>query len=262
MTVETHIHRARECVGDERASVAAKRDALGAFAEQVQSIETVEAGSERATAVTGPAVSTGGTAGQDQCRAVRTAFAETVALRDSPEDHDDPEAVLEAMRGHLGEQLALAVSPTTPAAFTPGLRDRLVSAVEARRRELSVTLGALDREAESLSRARGTVEEVTAWLETADATPLSELGFEALSARHRTLGTHRQSCGDVAERRQSLLGSTTSEGAAVGIAHDDLVAHLYEPFPVDYPVLASVARLLGLIEECRRAVRAHLVRRA
>jgi len=255
VTVRTHVRAARERVGDERAAVAAKRDALDTFREEVRSMEPAGRGVARAAA--GPVVDGSTGTGRERCSAVRTAFAETVA----PHSGEADEGLLETMDAELGEQLALAVAPSTPTAFTPGVRDRLVSAIEARRRELSVTLRALDGEADSLDRTRDTLGEVTDWLATADETPLSALGFEELAARHRTLGTHREACADLARRRQAHLDGTTSAGASVGLTHRDLVAYLYQSLSVDYPVLTTVARLVEVLECCRRAVRDHLVRR-
>jgi len=254
VTVETHVHRARTVVERERSSVAEKREALGAFAGRIESVETVAANRQPRQAVTGTVGPTSD-AGTDRCGTVRTAFEETVGAA------VDDRSGLEGIREELGEELALALAPTTPAVLTPGVRDRLRSRIHARRAELSVTAVALDREAESLASAGETVDGVTTWLVDTDETPLGEVAFGGLRGRHDRLEAHRRACERVARQRQSHLDGTTSHDGSVGLDHRALAASLYDGFPVEFPALATVARLVGLLEEAKRAVRDHLVRR-
>jgi hypothetical protein len=121
---------------------------------------------------------------------------------------------------------------------------------------------AVDRETTELDAAAEVVDRVTGWIATADETPLTELGFETLRARHETLARHRERCDDLAARRQSFLDGATGEGPDASVGHRRLVAFLYQSFPVDHPVLATVVRLDDACAECQRAVRRHLVRRA
>ena len=117
-------------------------------------------------------------------------------------------------------------------------------------------------ERSALDDAVATVEGVTGWLADADETPLSDLDFDVLRARHETLATKRDRCRDLAERRQAFLDGSTTLHSGAGISHRTLVTSLYEDFPVDYPVLSTATRLDAVCRTCQRAVRDHLVRRA
>lgn len=259
VTVETHVHRARDRIGSERSSVEARQDAFERFADRVADLEPVRPGQDRETpTASGPVTGVAGQAGTSQCGAVRAAFEETVA----PHSGDEDEPVLETVREELGEGVALALSPTTTAAFTPRVRDRILAAVRSRRREARVTRLALDREAESVENARETIDGVIEWLTEANERSLTDLGFEALATRHSRLDDQREACAAVAESRQHTLGATRSDGGEVAVDHRRLARSIYEDFPVAYPVLATVARLLAVLADCQRVVRAHLVRRA
>ena len=257
MTVETHLHRARERAESERASVAAKRDALDSFAARLRECSPSGPTPEQLAQPVGGGVSTsaGGHApdGREQ---VRSAFAETVG------EHTDGDAVLSGIQTELGKEAALALAPTTSATFTPQLQSQLLSQTTARKRELGAMLGALDAERESLQTHLDTVDTVVAWLVDADETPLTDVGFDALRDRHERLSQFRADIETATQTRQTRLDATTSHGGQVGIAHRSLVASLYEDFPVDYPVLATATRLLDVCSDAQQAVRAHLVSRA
>jgi len=257
VTVETHLHRARERVESERATLAAKRDGLDAFAATVRETATAgPGGSTVSGTVTSPVAVGAGGAGVDHRDDLRSAFTASVGR------HAESDSTLAALRAELGDDVALALAPTTEVRFTQTLQNRLLSAVTARQQELSVTCEVLDREADHLTETADTVDEVVDWLTTADETPLSALGFEALAERHERLDTHRGQCAALAADRQELLAGTTSHAAQVGVAHDSLVESLYEDFPVTYPVLSTVTRLVEVCADAQQAVRAHLVRRA
>ena len=89
---------------------------------------------------------------------------------------------------------------------------------------------------------------------TAVTRVLGDSAFDTLEFHDR--------CETVARERQSLLHATTSADAQVGIAHQELVTCLYVAFPVAYPVLSTAVRVEQVCEECQRAIRDHLVRRA
>jgi hypothetical protein len=103
---------------------------------------------------------------------------------------------------------------------------------------------------------------VVEWVETAAETPLPQLGFDALAERHRRLAAFRERCDDVVADRQSLLGTTTGRELEAGVRHGAVVEFVYADFPVEYPVLSTVARVADTCADCQRAVRDHLVRRA
>jgi len=112
-----------------------------------------------------------------------------------------------------------------------------------------------------LEAAGETVEEITGWIVDTDETPLTDLGFQGLRRRHEALARHRDRCEELATQRQEFLERTTSRSAEAGIRHRSLVPHLDQEFPMDHPLLVTVARLDDACAECQRAVRRHLVRR-
>ena len=262
MGVETYVARARERATAEREAVDAKRGAFGAFADRVADLPTESArvSAPGMTAPTGARFHTEGST-DDGCRAVRTAFAETVRPHSAAaEDGDEP--LLETVREEFTDAIAVALAPTTATAFSDRIKRSLVSEVDAQRAETAVMVRALDRERSHLDEAGNAVDGITSWIAEADETPLTDLGFDALRRRHRTLATHRERCDDLARQRQAFLRETTSRNAEAGVRHRSLVEYLYRDFPVDHPVLATAARLDAVCAECQRTVRKHLVRRA
>jgi hypothetical protein len=259
--VRTDVDEARTRVRAEREAVDAKLDAIDEFVDRIGDLSTAPAPSTaETTAAAGGLVRVESTA-EDRCRAVRTAFAETIRPH-SVADVDDPEPLLETIRSELSDTIAVALAPTTDASFTAGLERAIRSAATTRRAEADVLRRALGREEAHLEAAGEVVDDVVGWIADADETPLTDLGFEALQRRHGTLARHRDRCDRLAERRQAFLRETTTEGVDAGIRHRDLVPYLYGELPVDHPLLATVARLDDACAECQRAVRRHLVRRA
>lgn len=265
MSVDTYVERAQSRVRAEREAVDAKRAAFERFDRRVRSMSTDPT---PVTSTAAPAAVTGTerrvrSTGDGRCRDVRQAFDETVRPHslDGAEDPDD-ESLLETVRAEFTESIALALSPATDASFGPQLKRTIVGETAARRNEVVALEGALAREAEHLSEAGDVVDEVTGRIVALDETPLTALGFEALEARHEALADLRTRCADLARRRQEFLEGTTSNGVDAGVSHRRLPPYLYRDFPVDHPVLSTAATLDATCEECQRAVRKHLVRRA
>ncbi|QAU13495.1 hypothetical protein EKH57_12670 [Halorubrum sp. BOL3-1] len=275
MTVETHVDRARDRVAAERDGAADERRAYERFGSVVASIPTASGPTVGPTASGGETdVGTGPSAGgvravvggksaasTDGCGRVREAFDETVRPH-SVADRSADEPLLATVREELGDAVAVALSPKTDHGLTPRLASAIGSAVDDRLAELAVFDQTLTREAASLRSTHETVREVTDWLATADETPLSTLGFDELCRRHEALTERVTTCESLLADRQAVLDRTASRGAAVGIRHRPTVAYLYDDFPVSYPVLSTVARLVETLSECQRAVRDHLTRRA
>lgn len=259
MTVTTYIERARERATAERRVVDAKLEAFDAFVDRVETLPP-EPRSSAASSITAPVGGSarGSVATDDRCRTVRTAFDETIRARGVA---DESEPLLEAIRSQFTESIAAALAPTTESTFSPNLKRMILSEATARRAEAAVLGRALDREGAHLKHAREAVDDVTAWIADADETPLTDLGFGTLRRRHETLATHRGRCDELARRRQAFLRNTTNEGVEIGVRHRSLLPSLYEDFPVDHPLLATLVRLDSACAECQRAVREHLVRR-
>lgn len=265
MTVDTFIQQALTRARAERERIVEKRDALAAFADRVEEIPAEspqpQGGEQRAT--TGEPISTQAcapTTGTARRRAVREAFAQTVHTQ-SVEDEGAFESFVGTIAAELTDDVAAALAPaesTRP--FHPVLKQRVLAETTARRQECAVLVEALDREREALRDANTDVVAVLDWLVRANDIPLTSLGFEDLRARHDTLATHRDRCERLAHDRQALLNRKTCHGTHLGLTHRSLVTSLYADFAVDYPVLATVARLDSACGDCQRVVRAHLVR--
>ena len=262
MTATTHIESAQSRVRAEREAVEGKREAIETFVERVATLSTDPAPSAAAgvTATAGPRRHGDPTAA-DRCRTVRTAFAETIRPH-SVDDTDGAEPLLSTIRTELTDDIAVALAPTTDVSFSAELKGVVVAEARARRVEAEALVAALDRERSALDDAAATVADVTEWLADADGTPLTDLGFDALRARHETLAAHRDRCRGLAERRQAFLDESTASRSRAGISHRTLVPYLYEDFPVGHPVLSTVASLDATCLNCQRVVRDHLVRRA
>jgi hypothetical protein len=261
MSAQTHIDRARTRVRAERETVDAKLDAIDAFIDQIGDLSTAPPPSTTETITAGGGPVRAESNPEDRCRTVRTVFAETIRPH-SVADVDEPESLLETIRGELSEGIAVALAPTTDTRFTAELERAILSEAATLRAETDVLRRALVREDDHLETAGEAVDEITGWITDADETPLTDLGFGALQQRHETLARHRNRCDELAEQRQGFLRETTNEGIDVGIRHRTLVPYLYQEFPVDHPLLVTIARLDDACAECQRAVRQHLIRRA
>lgn len=263
MSTETHIDRARDRVRAEQDAVDAKLIAFKTFSNRVANLPTETSPPPSpgvmATAGTQPRVNTSPTA-DSRCRAVRTAFAETVQPH-SIDDVDEPEPLLATIETEFTESIATALAPTTNRSFTADLKQAVIAEASARRIETAVMRRALDREDTALETAAVTVDEITAWIEAANETPLTDFGFEELQRRHQALAAHRDRCEDLTIERQGFLRETTSRNVEAGVRHRNLVHYLYEGLSIDHPVLASSAHLDATCATCQRVIRRHLVQR-
>jgi len=260
MPLKTYIDDAESRARSERDALEAKRDAIDRFIDRVEDLapEPSPSSSHPVTAVAGMLSRNAST--DDECRAVRRAFAETIRPH-SIGDIDESESLDETIRAEFSESLAGALAPTTDTSFSPKLKRTVVSEATARRTETDASYRALEREISHLEEAEEVVDNVTSWLVTADETSLCTLDFDELRERHDALASCRRRCETVARRRQEFLDETTSNGVEARVRHRRLVPYLYEDFPVDHPVLATVARLDATCRACRRVIRDHLVRR-
>jgi hypothetical protein len=253
MTAETHTPAARERVATERDAVAAKLSAYDDFLARLRDVSTDGVGGDAPKPAGTTLVTTRRAGG---CAAVREAFASTVRSAGCV----DGESVSETLATELGEEVALALAPTTGSALTPQFREQVVESATERRWQLRTMATALEREAAALDAATEDFAAVRRWLDRADGTPLVALDFDGLRRRHAHLDDHLDRCGERARERQSFLDGSTSEHAHAGLDHRCLVAYLYEDLPVAHPVLDGVATLVATCKRCQRNVRAHLTR--
>lgn len=263
MAVDTYIEQARTRVRAEQEAIAEMRDAYGTFINRVQKLQPDQTPSSVATLTTagGATHLSADASSADGCRPVRRAFAETIRPH-SVADLDETESLLETIREEFTDAIAVALAPTTEASFTPDLKRMVLTEARSRQSEATALWKALEREETHLDDASDAVDDIVAWIVDANETPLTDLGFDALQRRHETLASHRDYCEEVARDRQEFLQKTTNNGVDAGVRHKSLLPYLYQDFPVDHPVLATVTTLDETCQECQRTVRDHLVRRA
>jgi hypothetical protein len=262
MVVDTYIEQARTRARSEQEAIAEMRDVYEAFIRRVQKQQPEKTPSSAAGLTTAGGVThlSADGSGTDGCRTVRTAFAETIRPH-SVADIDQTESLLETIREEFTDAIAVALTPTTEALFTPELKQMVLAEARSQQSEATALRKALEREEAHLEDASDAVDDIIAWIGDANETPLTDLGFDALQKRHETLTDHRDRCENVARARQAFLQKTTNNGVDAGVRHRSLIPYLYQDFPVNHPVLATVTTLDETCQECQRAVRDHLVRR-
>lgn len=262
MPVNTRIDDAKTRVRCERDAVEAKTDAIKRFIDRVEDLSPGPTPwSAQGVTVAAGAPSRTSRSTKDRCQAVRQAFAETIRPH-SVDDEENAESLHASIEAEFSESLAVALASTTETSFSPKLKQAVISEANVRQAEASVLRRALGREASQLDDATETVVDITEWITTKNETPLTGIGFDELQHRHETLAEHRKRCEALAQQRQTFLRSTTNHGSEIGISHRNLIPYIYQDFPVDHPVLVTVGRLDSACEECQRAVRQHLIRRA
>ncbi|WP_435064263.1 DUF7260 family protein [Halobaculum sp. EA56] len=191
MSTGTPVSRARARVRSEREAVDETIEAFDAFVRRVEDLPADPTGSAStgATATAG-VVDRGHSAAGDRCRAVRSAFAETVRPH-SVADADGEESLLETIRGEFTDSIAVALAPATDATFTADLKRVLVSEARSRRRETRTLKLALDREEERLETAAERTEAVAEWIAAAGIRhrDLVSYLYRDLSVDHPVLST-------------------------------------------------------------------------
>jgi len=263
MAVDTYIQQARTRAHAEQEAIDEMRDAYETFINRVQKRQPEQSSASAAglTTAGGATHLSTETSSTDGCRPVRTAFAETIRPH-SVADIDETESLLETIREEFTDAIAVALAPTTEASFTPDLKQMVLAEAQSRQSEATALQKAIEREEAHLDGAAEALDGIIAWIVDANETPLTDLGFDSLQERHETLAGHRECCEEIVRDRQEYLERTTNNGLDAGVRHRILIPYLYQDFPVDHPVLATVARLDQTCQECQQAVRDHLVRRA
>ena len=251
MSSHTRIHDALTRVQTEQDSVDAKRDAIDRFINRVEDCSPVPnpATATGATAAVGP-VSQRSQGTTDQCGVVRQAFVETIQPH-SLDDVDHQESLHEPILTELSESIAVALAPTTKATFSPELKQVVLTKSHVRRAAAENLRRALGREASELVDARDIVDDITEWIATADETPLTQLGFEELRARHETLARYRSQCVEIAGHRHELLNGATSPkpSASVTVSWSNTRIKTSRSIGLCWPRLHDSTRPAGSVSE-------------
>ncbi|ELY78913.1 hypothetical protein [Natrinema pallidum] len=265
MTGSTAVHRALDCVDEERAAVEKRDAAFEAFARRVREVPAerpAAARSQQAVAAT-PAMATTVQTGRstttgDRCVTVREAFAETVRPH-SIADCEADESLTETIAAELSEDIAVALASET--GWTPPLKRAVLETVETRRTEADVVQQTLRSERETLTDARDEIDDILAWLQSMADESLLQRDFETLRENHDRLATYRDRLETLTADRQAQFTRSTNRYGPGGTRYRTLVESVYSDCAVRYPLLSSATRLYGICGDCQRTVRAHLSRR-
>jgi len=245
-----------ERAASERDRIEEKVAAFGEFRERVVDVSTDASGRGSRSARSGQsaggtlAVGTTASSSADGAATVREAFGETVL------PYADADSMQEAMADELSPELTAALSPAA-GGFSTGLKRQLVSQADQRRTECRLLADGIEGERDRVREIADELDEILDWLATADETPLLQLGFEELRARHDRLDGFRETCDRLAAERQAAIRETRNDGLT-GIREAELIDHLYGEFGDAHPVLADLAEIDALLADCQRAVRKHL----
>ncbi|ELZ80106.1 hypothetical protein C455_07065 [Haloferax larsenii JCM 13917] len=275
MNCSQTIYEALDRVADEESHVTNKSAAVDEFCVRVrglspQSGQTVGAahaseagGSEHATAAaTGTMVhqaAQSGT-GPDLCQQVCRTFAETIRPH-SVADVDSEESLLTTIQAELGEEIAVALSPSSGTTDSPALQAAVLTAATTRLDELQTMEKALRAERESLRTALDDIEAVVEFEDPTRDPPLLYWSFEELQSAHDRLTVARERCDRISRERQRTIHGTAACRSNARVSHSSLVEYLYSDGAANYPVLSTIARLDQQYAERQRAVRDHLTRR-
>ncbi|WP_226039932.1 hypothetical protein [Natrinema sp. DC36] len=268
MTGSTAVHRALECVDEEREAIRDRGTAFETFAQRVRAVpakdpestrprRTVTAMATTATQATPPQGPTPSTSA-DRCVTVSQAFAETVRPH-SVADCDADESVVETIAAELTEDIAVAL--VAESGWTPTLKSAVLEAVSTRRREVESLQGLLQRERSTLETAIDEIDEIVDWLRATADESLLQCDFDALQAKHERLEAYRDRLEARIDRRQAQFTESTNRYGPGGTRYRSVVTSIYSDLSVRYPLLSTVTRLYGICEGCQRAVRSQLTRR-
>ncbi|MFC7073388.1 hypothetical protein ACFQJ7_00750 [Halovenus rubra] len=259
----TLVDKALSRVAEERTLLRNLQAAFNQFEQEVRQLSTAPTGGSPRQMTDGgvtPVSKAVGAAGSgtDRCQSVCEVFAERVKPH-STEAVDGDEPVLETVRHELGDEVALALAPTTDTSYDKRVKQGILAASQQRRTEIEAMCNALDAEEVSVESARELVTVVEQF--AADEEPLLSLSFRALQSQHEELAGYQDRIKNRLEQRQCHLHGSTGVDAKIGVTHLSLAEHLYSSFTSSYPVLSTLTQLCSCCQASQREVRDHLVRR-
>lgn len=234
------IQRARSAVERERRELRAERRALERFSDAVTSLDASPVSTAPANAAKAPPA-TGGLvvpSGDTRVEQVRTRYRET--LMAVPHYEDAYGECFEAnVRAEFGDDVADALTADGRTAFTPALKQALLSATRTATTERVEFVTSLAAETTSLNEAANALGSVATALDDAEPGSLNASRVAALLDELDAVAAARQ---------QHLHASNTG-------GHTDrhlLCTYLYDDLPWTYPVLHAVSVLRETLDERRR----------
>lgn len=262
MTDTTALHRALDCIDEERHAVADRAAAFEAFAERVREVPTdsAPAPTQQVAPATPKAMATAvqpssapSTRGE-RCVTVREAFAETVRPHSIAADED---SLVAAIAAELTDEIAVTLAAET--GWTPTLKAAVLEEVATQRRKAELLRETLQSERRTIEDAIEVVDEIVAWLQATADESLLQCGFDDLRAKHEQLEAYRERLDALTEKRQAQFTDATTHPGSDG--YRELVAAIYAGLSVRFPLLSTATRLYGICGDCQRTVEAHLARR-
>jgi hypothetical protein len=237
------IEAARRAVDAESADIEAERDAFAAFESRVADLPTVAAATVPSTSL-----ATGRRPELEPFERVRTAYAETVmAVPHYEGTYGDTAA--ESIAAELGPDVATALRARR--VLTADLKDAVLSASAASRREREAFLDVLERESASLVAAADALATLRADVDAVERSVPGTSGFNYLRHLRSRTTTIEERLERVAARRQETIDDHRRDLDSVP---EDLPEYLYADLSSPYPVLATVAGLRGRLDAARRRV--------
>lgn len=251
-----HLHGARSLLAEERSRTADERDAFDRFTRRIADIDPDGSAPQRVR-TDDSLLAVSATAPQQRLDQVKRAYRETVM--DVPHyDEEYAEPLSVNMAAEFGDEVATAVVDGDQ--LTPGLKQALVAKGRDAQQRRNRFIATLDREAEALARADGTLAEVDVDLQRLDETSLLDRSFDELVGVWEDLGGLEDRIEHtIAERQQEVH----AESMAYRNGDDPVSLHeyLYRPLPVTHPVLADATDLVDQIRTARHRVVAALTAR-
>lgn len=248
-----YVPNARDECERERRRTRREATALDRFTRRIASIDAAQPATADVPAGVDTLVQAN--AEQPQLRELRHAYRETVmAVPHYEDEYDEP--LPTNMAAEFDDEVATAV--THGSGLTPQLKRRIiVQATDAknRRNALHDKLGS---EQEALAAADDRLTDIGREVDRIAREPPSERTFGGLEGAWRRLDRLADQCAELLERRQR----TVQRRRFGGHSDVDLRSYLYQPLPVDHPVLADGVALADRIETNKRRLYSELASRS
>jgi hypothetical protein len=231
---------ARERVTEERQRTASERDAFRAFARKLRDIQP----QTQTTAGGVPAVQAATGGPDDRLGAVEDAYRSTVMSVSHYTDEYD-ESYEEHVAGEFNADIATVL--TDGPRFESHHRQAVIAGAKSAAQRRDDLLVEINDELASLAENADAVRTIEEEVCDAEDRPFSTLSFGSLEGYFTRMDTLEAKCAEILEERQSTLVRQRRR-ISLPIDAPDIAIYLYQDLPVNYPIIATLADLLGRIE--------------
>lgn len=240
------IQQAERQIRIERSRTVAEREAFSEFASRVAnvSIAAPSPGNVAADSVVSMGTPAPSKPAIDE---VGEAYRETVmSVSHFEEEYAEP--MIENMAIELGDDLAGLVENGFQ--LSPMFKSMLITRARRAATERENFIEPLERESDHLRDARNTFDAIESALADLDGARRS-MALREMPARWKQLQSSKERCGEVLERRQRQI-HTEPMGSDPPFPVTTLIDYLYQPLPVDYPVLSDGSTVYENIQRAER----------